>query len=116
MRSLRHILVILLSLALVLPAWAGLPAPSAQPHCQAMGASAPVMAHHHAHSGKMGHTGSSTCCQGDHCERTCAAPAVLPVAVLPPALPVATPQRIAFLPSFLPSAMPTGVWHPPRRS
>ena len=114
MRSIRHILVILLSLALVLPAWAGLPAPSGQPHCQGMGDSAPAMAHHHIHSGKMGHT--STCCLGDHCEHSCVSPVALPVALLPPALPVATPQRIAFIPPFILSAMPTGVWHPPRRS
>ncbi|MDE1980703.1 MAG: hypothetical protein KGI81_00045 [Betaproteobacteria bacterium] len=115
MRSIRPFLVILLSLALALPAGAALPMGFAQPHCQGMEASAPIMAPHHAHAGKMAPAGSS-CCLGDHCERSCAAPVVLPVVMLPPALPVATPQRIAFFQSFIPSAAPTGVWRPPRRS
>lgn len=114
MRSIRQFLVIVLSLALALPAWAGLPAGSAQPHCQGMGASAAAMTHHHAHPGKAGHAGS--CCLGDHCERSCASPVVMSVAVVPPSLPVATPQRMVFLQSPIPSAMPAGVWHPPRRS
>ena len=115
MRSLRRFLVILLSLALAFPVWAGLPAGSAHSHCQAMGASAAAMAQHHAHPpGRAGHAGS--CCLGDQCERSCAAPVVLPVVLLPPALPVATVQRIAYFQSFVPSAAPAGVWRPPRRS
>ena len=114
MRSLRHILVILLSLALAFPAWAALPG-SARSHCQAMGASAAAMAQHHAHPpGRAGHAGS--CCLGGQCDRSCASPVALPVALLPPALPLAMSRHIAFIPPFTLSAMPTGVWHPPRRS
>ncbi|WP_374357469.1 hypothetical protein [Chitinimonas sp.] len=106
---LRHLLILLLAIALPVMGWAGVVLPAAQP-CPMQ---ATVQAGDHADccADKAAHGKvDSPCKMGQQCPSGVQAQPVVAVSVAPV---LNTSPRVAGTPSFFATAGPTGVWRPP---